>query len=255
MRIKFFSMVLIFCLLSASCAYSATNVAELKNEFMRLYNSEWKTSNFNYTLFRIIDEEFDKITRLMLYGTRGFQLAMNNNNVIGEMLSDIFASFQPEYELFFKDFYDKYYSVLDKDTEKYSREKIKTLLCYEEIASIQPDIFQKKLDNVNSTFEKKLSPPYLAILIFVLGLLIIILNKILMKNLTLGRSERKRKFLINIAGFIVIILGVLQFSRWLFFAQSVARDFVYEETKILYTFELPEKFWNFIEPNVIASLN
>ena len=255
MRTKFFSMVLIFCLLFSSCAESAMNAAELKKEFMLFYNSEWKLSNFNYELFRIINGEFDTITDAMLYGTRGFQLAVNKNNLIGEILSDIFSKFQPDYELFFKVFYDKYYAILDKEPEKYSREKIKSLLCYEEVASLQPEIWHKKLIEVNFMFRERLSVPYFTILILAAGFLLIIFSGFLTKILDIGHSERRRKFFINTAGVVIIILGTLQVSRWFFFAQGAARDFVYEQTKILYTSELPEAFWKFIEPHVIASIN
>ena len=37
MRIKFLSMVLIFCLVPAAVAEPAANAPELKNEFMDLY--------------------------------------------------------------------------------------------------------------------------------------------------------------------------------------------------------------------------
>ena len=255
MRIKFFSMVLIFCLLSVACADPAANAPELKQVFMKLYHSEWKASNFNYDLFRIIDKEFDDIVGSMLTGTKSFQLAINNHNVIEKILGDIFAKFQPEYELFFKNFYDKYYDLLDETHEKYSHEKVKKLLFYEDVASIQPELWRKKLDNIGIIFEKRLSMPYISAVLIVLGIIIFLCRGLLTKNLRMiaHRKERRIKFIAGITGIVIMILGALQFSIWLFFAHGVSRDFIYEETKNLYTSELPEAFWAFIQPYVIDS--
>ena len=255
MRIKFFSMVFVFCLLFVNCAEPAANAPELKQVFMKLYHSEWKVSNFNYDLFRIIDKEFDEITGKMLFGTKGLQLAINKHNVIEKILADISSRFQPEYELFFKNFYDKYYELLDTEPAKYSHEKLKELLFYEDVASIQPEVWQKKLDNIGIIFEKRLSMPYISAVLVLLGIIIFLCRGLLTKNLRMipHKKERRIKFIAGITGIVIMILGALQFSRWLFFAQGVTRDFIYEETKDLYTSELPESFWAFIQPYVIDS--
>lgn len=258
---KIFCAVLIFCCLcSASPAAFADKrdtISNLKNGFMVLYNSEWKAANFNYRLFRILDKEFEDNINSMMLGTSGVQLAVNYGKVIEKILDNTFAIFQPEYELFFKDFYDKYYTYLEASPIHFSREKLKTLFLYEEIASLQLFELQKTLDNAAVKLKKEFPMPNISILAVVIGILIILLRGLLTRNF--DAKNHRKALRVNIiavfVGIVIMVLGAVQISRWLLLTQGFTRDFLYEETKNLYVSELPEAYWNFMKPYIEEALN
>ena len=263
MKTNFLCAFLIFsCFLALSpspaiCADVQHTLDNLKNGFMVLYSSEWRSSNFNYRLFRILDKEIEDNIHSMTFGTSSIQLAMNAGKIIEGILDTTFADFQPEYELFFKDFYDKYYTFLEASPIHFSKEKLKRLFLYEEIASLQPVVWQKKLDSVSAKLKKELPMPYISILAIALGFLIIIFRSLFTKNFDV-REHRKAvrmNIILVIIGMSIIVLGGIQVSRWILSTQGFTRDFLYDETKNLYITELPETYWAFLEPYIKDALN
>lgn len=263
MKSKFLCSAMIFCCLflifasPAICADKQHTLSNLKNGFTVLYSSEWKTANFNYRLFRIIDKEFEDTTETMPYGMSGIQLAMDTNRVIEKILDETFAIFQPEYELFFKDFYDKYYTYLEASPVHFSEEKIKELFLYEEVAALQPEVWKKSLNIIGAKVRQAFPIPYLGICALILGLLIILSRGLLTKNFerTKHRLELRIKLLAVLGGIAVMVLGGVQISEWLIASHGSIRDFIYEEAKAVYTSELPETYWNFLEPYIEEALN
>ena len=179
MRTKFFCVVLcclfVFLAAPAVSAEDRVSVGTVKNGFMTLYQTEWRAENFNFMLFSVVSREFDEAVGAMLKGTSGFQFAINYNDIIKTILDNSLAVFQPDYELFFKNFYDKYYTFLDINPIIFSREKLKGLYFYEELAEVQPGIIQAKLDNSGEMFSRKLSEelttPYAAFLALLAGVI------------------------------------------------------------------------------------
>ena len=251
-KILFAFFVLVFALSSVAASGS---VLRAKKDFMLLYDSKWKLQSLNYRLFATIDKEFSEA------GISLFQFAFNRDEVIKNLLSDIFAKLQPEYEFFFQDVYEKYYDSLKVNTREFSTEKIKTLLDYEKVASTQPEVRQQLLDNIGDVFDnhyaKRISRPTFSLMLFIIGVVLIIIKDFIAKLFVKKeKSERRANLCVGIIGVVLIILGVMHFSHGIFFTKGVIREFVNEQAKALYTAELPRAYWEIMEPDIReASLN
>ena len=175
-KFLFAFLVLVFALSSMAASGS---VLRAQKDFMLLYDSKWKIQSLNYMLFATINKEFSEA------GVSSFQLSFNRNEVIEKLLSNVFAKFQPEYEFFFQDFYERYYDSLKVNSREFSSEKIKNLLDYEEVASVQTKVYDQILDNVGDTFNahysKRISKPIFSLALLVLGLALIILKGFFIK--------------------------------------------------------------------------
>ncbi|MBQ6776135.1 MAG: hypothetical protein IJP53_06700 [Synergistaceae bacterium] len=262
MKTKFFCTAAIFCCLlvlfatPAVCADRGSDPETLKRGFLTLYMSEWRSLNFNFILFSAINREFDATVEAMLPGTSGFQLATNHDGVIGQILDNALAEFGPEYELFFKNFYDRYFTFLDANSMMFSHEKLKDLYLYEDLAACEPPVLQNKLDNSGAMFARRLyeslPTPYVSVTSLVLGLALLIFMGVLAR--LIGREGKGVKIAISLLGVALMAFGSYLLFRWLFYSKGIARDFLFEQAKELYTIELPERFWVFLEPYVMSAL-
>ena len=235
------------------------DINSIKGGFMLLYDSEWRLFNLNYRLFSIIDKEFDALKQSMAFGTSGFQLAINKDNIIEKIQSEIFTKFGPEYEKFLKSFQSKYYTLLQTNPSKYSVEKIKQAPQFEVIKELQHKQERDMLEHVSFMFDKRLndrlSNPYLAFMWLGLGLSILIFRGFILRLFHIKAHFQRMRVILAIAGLVVLSFGTFQVSRGLFFTQGVLRDFMNEQTKLLYTSQLPNTYWNILESHVRGSMN
>ena len=250
MRRKLFFVV--FILLFVSAAASATSPAD---DFMRIYDSHWRQLNFNYKLFVFVEKEFDEAVNAMTFGTSVFHFAFNRNNVMGKILSNIFTKFQPEYALFFKEFYEEYYKCLDSQLDQYSGGKVKQLLQKEEIIAVETKVQKKVLASIgqmsDTRFHRRLLDPDFSAMVLALGLLIIIFRNFVSKMCSsFSENDQKVKLIVSIIGIAILAFGCFHFSRGIFFTKGVMRELVNEEAKAFYTSELPKAYWATIEPHI-----
>ena len=264
MKRKFFCMMLVsLFVFLASFSFNAKaegqyDINNVKDGFMLLYDSEWRLFNLNYRLFSIIDKEFEIYTNSMMFGTSSFQLALNVNNIIEKIQSDVFMKFSPIYEEFLKSFQSKYYRLLQTNPKKYSIEKIKQAPSYEIIENLQHDGEKKMLRDISSTFDvtlkNKISTPFYSAMWFIAGVLIIMFKGLFTQSLD-RKSAKKVRVILALLGFIVLSFGTFQISRGLFFTQGLTRNFINEQTKFLYTSQLPDTYWNILETYVQGAMN
>ena len=262
MKHKFLCIMLVLLFVSVS-SYSIRaeqyDINSIKGGFMLLYDSEWRLFNLNYRLFAIIDKEFDIYTRSMAFGTSSFQLALNRDNIIEKIQSDILDKFRPVYEEFLKSFQSKYYRLLQTNPQKYSIEKIQQAPSYEVIETLQHEGEQKMLKNIASMFDKKLykelSTPYFSALWLILGLSILISQSFIAKYFYRRNHVKLARMVLAVVGLVVLSFGTFHVSRGIFFTQGLTRDFLNEQTKILYTSQLPDIYWNTLEAHVQGALN
>lgn len=252
MKVKVrFLCALAVLILAASCA-TASDVNNIKGDFMSLYNSEWKLYNFNYRLFTIIDRDFDTYISSMSPGTSSFQLAINYNNVVEEIFSSVLRKFHSGYILFLKSFQNDFYKILQENPGKFPIDHSKGSLAFSDIISLYYRGEQKMLEsvwhNLNQRIKDRLSTPYVSFALLLLGVVIFIFRGFLAGILSRKEENSKRtKLILSVAGTACFIFGVVMVSRGLFFTKGVVREFFNEQTKNFYTEELPELYWGVIE--------
>ena len=99
-----------------------TGIETLRRGFMSLHSAEWDATKLGEKLSKVVDDEFEENTKSLKWGTRGFQLAVNRNGILGEIQQDIIADFRPEYQAFMRNLQEKYFAVLQADTSRLLRE-------------------------------------------------------------------------------------------------------------------------------------
>lgn len=250
------SLTVLLVVLAASCVNAAAADSELKNEFMSLYNSEWKLYNFNYRLFTIIDADFDSHMKEMPFGTGSFQLALNYNNVVEKILASMFQKFYSEYILFLRTFQNDYYKKLQSSSSFSSVNQNKKSLTFSDVIELYRRGEQKMLNDVwgslSARIKDRLSTPYISFMWLFLGISIILCRGLL-AGIFSDNNKRKIKNVRKIfgaAGLACFIVGVVLVSRGLFFTKGVVREFFTEHAKNFYTSELPDIYWNVIEASI-----
>ena len=254
MKAKAMSLCLCAMLLTifaAPCACASDlNSGFSKDEFMAIYNSEWKLFNLNYRLFAAINSDFETYPATMMPGTKSFQLAFNHDDVIRKILASIFRKFHAGYVVFLRAFLRSLDEAVQRKNQNFSPQQTSRSMAFNDFIGLYYKCEERMLANVwdklHERIKSRLSTPFLSFACLIIGAVIFMLRGRAAKMLGKASSETKVKTVKNavgVAGIICFIAGVIFVSRGLFFTQLTVREFINEQTKLFYTSELPELYW------------
>ena len=106
MRKIILALILLFI---ASGAFAEVDMNKIpletaKNNFLNLYKKRWEVFNAESKLKQAIDSAFRENTSKLMTGTKGIQLGMNMNNIIGKIQRSVEFNFSRDYEKFLQEF-------------------------------------------------------------------------------------------------------------------------------------------------------
>ena len=243
-----------------------------KNNFTRLYRSQWKNLGMTEKLERAINAAFDENTKDLLWGTTGVQLATDKDNIIGKIQEAAAYKFQSDFDDFLRDIEDKWGATLQKDVADFYRRTSVLLLAsennpmtqaYIRTSSVAEDKSVNVMEQIRTSIQEKY--PDLAtsgsklaggFAAFVLRQQI---NKMIGKQLMkTGLRKFANSSIQKIAGMAVPAIGwaLMAWSAWdvasmAWNAPDEVKNMLQDRNRDLYQNEIPEIYWDAMQPYVM----
>ena len=243
-----------------------------KNNFLRLYRSQWKTLNMAEKLEKAVEIAFDESTKDLMWGTTGIQIAANRDNIITKIQEAVAFKFQEDFDNFLSNLELDWGETLQKDVADFYHRTRTFILASDENPMLQAYIrgstyAQDKGLNVMERVKTSIQEQYPELSAsgtkIAGGLLAVVLRRQIQKVIVNQlRKTALRKVLgsslSKVAGFAVPALGWAM-AAWgaadiAITAWSVPGDvknMLQERNKALYYNEIPEIYWDAMEPYVM----
>ena len=123
-----------------------------KNNFTRLYRSQWKNLDMTEKLARAVNTAFDENTKDLLWGTRGVQLATDKGEIISKIQEAVAFKFQKAFDDFLRDLEEKWGETLQRDVADFYRRSSVLLLASENNPMTQAYIRTSCKNGLNHKF-------------------------------------------------------------------------------------------------------
>ncbi|MBQ7197564.1 MAG: WYL domain-containing protein [Synergistaceae bacterium] len=243
-----------------------------KNNFTRLYRSQWKALGMNEKLERAIDVAFDENTKDLLWGTAGIQIASNKGDIISKIQEAVAFKFNEHFEDFLRDIEEKWSGTLQKDVSDFYRRTSVLLLAsdnnpmtqaYIRSSSAAEDKGLDVMERIKLSMQKKypdlkVSGSKLAggFAAFILRQQINkMIGKQLMKTglrkLAGSAIQQAAKMAVPVAGWALMAWSAWDVASIAWNAPDEVRNMLQERNKALYYNEIPEIYWDAMEPYVM----
>ena len=246
-----------------------------RNNFIRLYRSQWKALGMSPKLDKAIDEAFSEKTAGMMWGTRGIQLGTNIGNAVDEIQEATAFNFADSYDDFLKDLEEKWGESLQTDISDFLRRGSITILAAGQNPMMRAYIRQsataqnrgdKVLSEISESMRNKY-PNLKASGATFAGGLALIFRKQLTAYLAkyAGKTVIWNKVTKSAAGKLVgktlPVVGQLMLAWSLYDVASIAwnaesdvNKMLHERNQAMYSREMPEVYWDIMEPYVMDVL-
>ena len=244
-----------------------------KNNFLRLYRSQWKSLGMAGKLEKAINTAFDEDTKDLTLGTAGVQIAINRRNIVDKIQEAVAFKFAGDFDDFLRELEEKWAETLQKDVADFYRRTSVLLLAsdnnpmsqaYIRQSSAAQDKGQDVMEQIKTSMQEKypdlgVSGTKLAGGVFVAWLLRKQIEKILARQLKKTALRKlARTGLGKAAGMAVPAIGwaLAAWGAWdvvsmAWDAPDDVRKMLQERNQALYSTEIPEIYWDAMEPYVM----
>ena len=269
-------LLLFFAIVPAAYAveFEKIPIIKAKANFLELYKNHWELFGVKDKLDEIIDLAIDEQLEKFFWGTSSFQLAWHGDEIIPKIQQAAGLKFSPIYEKFLAELEITWSEILAKNILEYY-EKTSDKLAYEFELDENPMIqahLRQDYDTVTKTggilliknLANDLSKKYGTSSNFGLkaaigaGLLLNLGVKMLSNKLaaSAGRklaSSAAGKIITGVTGISTIIM--VAWAAWDVYSittttEQTVRKSLHEMNQSMYTREIPEAFWDAMQPYV-----
>lgn len=309
MKHKLSALILLFCIIFSDCAMAAEqmnlrkseeerkaefnqalseipyNVSDFdkisfqdglkrsKNNFTRLYRSQWKSLGMTEKLERSVNTAFDENTKDLTWGTAGVQIAANRGNIIDKIQEAVAFKFAEAFDDFLRELENKWGETLQKDVADFYRRTSVSILASDRNPMIQAYIRSSSaaqdkgfdvMKRVQASLEQEYPDIKLSGAKFAGGVITLLLRKQIQKAVVkqLGKTALKKattSALGKAAGMavgyavpaIMVAWSVWDFASIAWNAPDEVRAMLQESNKSMYYNEIPEIYWDAMEPYVM----
>ncbi|MBR2209339.1 MAG: WYL domain-containing protein [Synergistaceae bacterium] len=243
-----------------------------KNNFTRLYRSQWKNLGMTEKLERAVNTAFDENTKDLLWGTTGVQLAIDKGDIISKIQEAVAFKFQEAFDDFLRDLEDKWGETLQKDVADFYRRTSVLLLAsennpmtqaYIRTSSLAEDKSISVMERIKTSIQEQYPDLKVSGGKFAGGFMTFMLRKQITKMISrqitkTGLRKLAGTSIAKIAGKFVPVVGWTLMAWSAYDVASMAwsapddvRNMLQNRNLALYKDEIPEIYWDAMQPYVM----
>ena len=244
-----------------------------KNNFTRLYRSQWKNLGMTEKLERAVNTAFDENTKDLLWGTTGVQLAIDKGEIISKIQEAVAFKFQEAFDDFLRDLEDKWGETLQKDVADFYRRTSVLLLAsennpmtqaYIRTSSLAEDKSISVMERIKTSIQEQYPDLKVSGGKFAVGVMTFVLRKqitkIMTRQIIRGTGLRKLagtsigKILgkgVPAVGWALMAWSAYDVVSVAWSAPDEVRNMLQNRNLALYKDEIPEIYWDAMQPYVM----
>lgn len=243
-----------------------------KNNFTRLYRSQWKNFGMTEKLERAVNTAFDENTKDLLWGTTGVQLAIDKGEIISKIQEAVAFKFQEAFDDFLSNLEDKWGETLQKDVADFYRRTSVLLLAsennpmtqaYIRTSSLAEDKSISVMERIKTLIQEQYPDLKVSGSKLAGGFMTFVLRKQITKMITrqiakTGLRKLAGTSISKIAGMAVPAVGwaLMAWSAYdvvsmAWSAPDEVRNMLQNRNLALYKDEIPEIYWDAMQPYVM----
>ena len=240
-----------------------------KPNFLRLYRSQWQSQGMIDKLTRAVNAAFDEQTAGLTWGTTGLQLAANRNNIIENIQEAAASKFAADYDDFLKNLEDRWSQVLREDIIAFYTMNIAQSLAADtnsmsrawlrqDHTNIVGGSGERMMERLRANLKGKYPDLELAGAGMTLGLAGVVFRRKLSQYiaqffLRKGMKSAAAKAVgaaIPMVNVIMMLWSAYDIFAIAWDAEAEVRSQIHELNQGLYTNEVPQIYWDVMEPYV-----
>lgn len=241
-----------------------------KKNFIRLYQTLWRSNSMAEGLDNAIDKAFEECTAGLMWGTAGIQLAANKDNIIESIQESVAFKITPLYDEFLHMLEDRWSETLRSDIVNFYTMNIAQTLASDTNAMSQAWLRQdhssitetsggKMLERLKNDMKTKYPDISVAETGVFMGLAGIVfrkqianwMSKFLLRKGAKTAAAKAVGAAIPVANIIMLLWGTYDILSMAWDAKSEIQRQIHELNQSLYYTEVPQIYWDVMEPYVI----
>lgn len=242
-----------------------------KNNFTRLYHSQWKALGMNEKLEKAINASFEENTKDLAWGTAGIQMVLFDD-IVNKIQDGVAFKFSDAFDDFLRDLEVKWGETLQKDVADFYRRTSVSILASDRNPMIQAYIrnssaAQDKNIDVMERIKLSLQKQYPELSVsgtkIAGGVLAVLLRRQIQKIIAqqLGRTALRKVatagvskvagMAIPVAGWVMAAWGFADVAVTVWNVPDDVKKMLQDSNQALYYEEIPEVYWDAMSPYVM----
>ena len=250
-------------------------IRKSRDNFRRIYRARWKALGMSQKLEGVISESINEHTGDLFFGTAGIQLGTNYGGIVDTIQESIAFKFAEPYDDFLRDVEEKWGESLQKDLEDFYKRGSVTLLAgdknpmsraYIRQNTTAQDSGAKVTHEVLKSLQKKNPDISTLGLTAAGGALVLIFRKRVMSyitkkfggavlgKLTASSAGKLAAGAVPVVGWLMMAWSIYDVASIAWNAESDVKKILAERNQSMYVNEMPEVYWDVMEPYVMDML-
>ncbi|MBQ6773121.1 MAG: WYL domain-containing protein [Synergistaceae bacterium] len=250
-------------------------VRKSRNNFLRLYRSQWKAMGMSEKLEKVVNDSIAEKTGELTWGTRGLQLGTNYGDIISSIQETIAFNFTGYYDDFLRDLEEKWADSLQKEIENFYKLGSIVILASDKNPMSRAYIRQntsaqdrgiKVVSEALSKLQGKYPDLKLTGATAAGGVFMIFRSKIagylakkfgssvIYQKLAASSAGKLAAGAAPIIGWAMVAWSVYDVASIAWNAESDVQKILNERNNSMYVREMPEVYWEVMEPYVTEVL-
>lgn len=242
-----------------------------KNNFTRLYRSQWKSHGMAQKLEHAVNTAFDENTQDLMWGTTGFQITINKGQIIEKIQETAAFKFTADFNDFISTLEEKWGETLQIDVADFYQRTAVPILASNKNPMVRAyirensavenkgiDVMSRVKDSIQRQYpDLKLSGASLTggVLTVLLRrqiqkMIVRQLGKTALRKVTSTAVSKAAGYVIPVAGWVMVAWSALDFASTAWNAPDEVRSLLQEQNRAMYEREIPEIYWDAMEPYV-----
>ena len=242
-----------------------------KNNFIRLYHSQWKALGMGEKLETAINTAFDENTKDLAWGTTGLQMVLFDD-IINKIQDSVAFKFADSFDDFLRDLEIKWGETLQRDVADFYRRTSVSVLASDRNPMIQAYIRNSSaaqdkgsdvMERVKASMQKQYPELSVSGTKIAGGVLAVILRRQIQKIIAqqLGKTALRKVasagvskvagMAIPVAGWVMAAWGVADVAATVWKVPDDVKNMLRESNQSLYYDAVPEIYWDAMSPYVM----
>jgi len=242
-----------------------------KNNFTRLYHSQWKALSMSEKLSKAIDSAFEENTKDLAWGTTGIQMVLFEE-IIDKIQESVAFKFSDPFDDFLGGLEIKWGETLQQDLSDFYHRASISILAVEKNPMLQAYIRKNSdaqdkgvnvMERVKNSMEKQYPELSVSGTKIAGGILTVVLRRQIQKIIAqqLGKTALRKVagtglsklagMAVPVAGWIMAAWGVTDVAVTVWKVPSDVKNMLQEFNQDLYYNEIPEIYWDAMSPYVM----